>query len=210
MMAAALPRSQPQTGLRYGAALRSLAHLWRTEPVLRRATQMQAALFGSFTAFWTILALHLEEPALRLGADVAGLFGVVGAVGVFAAPIAGRLADRRGPHRVILLATGLTLVSWLAFGLWGGVAGLVAGVVLFDLGIQSALVSNQHRIYALHPSARSRLNTIFMTGVFLGGALGSAGATAAWRAGGWTAVCLYGAALALVAVLLAVGGRARA
>lgn len=210
MMAAALPRSQPQTGLRYGAALRSLAHLWRTEPVLRRATQMQAALFGSFTAFWTILALHLEEPALHLGADVAGLFGVVGAVGVFAAPLAGRLADRRGPHRVIRLATGLTLVSWLAFGLWGGVAGLVAGVVLFDLGIQSALVSNQHRIYALHPSARSRLNTIFMTGVFLGGALGSAGATAAWRAGGWTAVCLYGAALALVAVLLAVGGRARA
>ena len=210
MMAAALPRSQPQTGLRYGAALRSLAHLWRAEPVLRRATQMQAALFGSFTAFWTILALHLEEPALHLGADVAGLFGVVGAVGVFAAPLAGRLADRRGPHRVIRLATGLTLVSWLAFGLWGGVAGLVAGVVLFDLGIQSALVSNQHRIYALHPSARSRLNTIFMTGVFLGGALGSAGATAAWRAGGWTAVCVYGAALALVAVLLAVGGRARA
>ena len=210
MMAAALPRSQPQTGLRYGAALRSLAHLWRTEPVLRRATQMQATLFGSFTTFWTILALHLEEPALHLGADIAGLFGVVGAVGVFAAPLAGRLADRRGPHRVIRLATGLTLVSWLAFGLWGGVAGLVAGVVLFDLGIQSALVSNQHRIYALHPSARSRLNTIFMTGVFLGGALGSAGATAAWRAGGWTAVCVYGAALALVAVLLAVGGRARA
>jgi predicted MFS family arabinose efflux permease len=210
MMALVLPAGRTRATLRYGAALRSLAHLWRGEPVLRRATLMQAALFGSFTAFWTILALHLEEPALHLGADVAGLFGVVGAVGVFAAPLAGRLADRRGPERVLLLAAGLAFLSWFLFGLDGGVAGLVAGVILFDLGIQSALVSNQHRIYALHPDARSRLNTVFMTGVFVGGSIGSAGATAAWRTGGWTAVCLFGAALALVAVgLAALGSTAR-
>ncbi|HLN23732.1 MAG TPA: MFS transporter, partial [Patescibacteria group bacterium] len=125
VMAVTLPRNYPHAGLRYGAALRSLAHLWRQEPTLRAATVLQAALFAAFSAFWTILALHLEEPCFHLGADAAGLFGIVGAVGVFAAPLAGRLADRRGPQLVIALGSVLTLASWVIFGLWGRLAGLV-------------------------------------------------------------------------------------
>ncbi|MDR3436776.1 MFS transporter [Telmatospirillum sp.] len=204
-MAISLPRQPAHSGIGYGAALRSLAELWRTEPTLRSATIMQAGLFGAFTAFWTILALHLQEPAFALGADVAGLFGVVGAAGVVAAPLAGRLADRRGPQMVIRLGAALTLASWLIFGLWGTIAGLVVGVILLDFGVQSALVSNQHVIYALHPQARNRLNTIFMTGMFLGGSAGSAGATAAWNWGGWTAVSVFGATLAIGVLALRIG-----
>ena len=159
-----------------------------------------AALFGSFSAFWTILALHLEEPRFGLGADVAGLFGIVGVAGVMAAPAAGRMADKAGPRAVAILGT-LSVLSWLAFGLWNAIAGMVLGVLLLDCGVQSSLVSNQHVIYALDPAARNRLNTILMTGMFLGGSLGSAGATYAYRFGGWNAVCGFGAALALLAAL---------
>ncbi|WP_313387734.1 MFS transporter [Rhodospirillum rubrum] len=201
LMAAVLPRRVvPPQGLRYGQALRSLAHLWRDEPALRRATLTQAALFGSFSVFWTVLALHLQEPALGLGADVAGLFGVIGAVGVVAAPLAGRLADHRGPGPVIVLGASLVLVSWAIVALWASVLGLVVGVIALDLGTQSALVSNQHVVYALRPEARSRLNTVFMSGMFLGGAGGSAGATLAWSLGGWAAVSGYGAGLAILAL----------
>ncbi|MBJ7417381.1 MAG: MFS transporter, partial [Niveispirillum sp.] len=67
-------RTEPRP--RYAAIMRSLIDLWRREHVLRMATLVQASLFASFTVFWTALAFRLE--AFGLGAEAAGLFGVVG------------------------------------------------------------------------------------------------------------------------------------
>ena len=206
LLAATLPHSVPKTQSNYGALLQSLAALWREEPALRRAGLIQACLFGSFSALWTILALHLAA-RYRLSAQVAGLFGVVGAVGVLFAPLAGKIADRKGPHVVIGLASGVMLASWLVFGAWGTIAGLIVGVIFLDFGQQGALVSNQHVIYALRPEARNRLNTVFMGSMFIGGAIGSAGANPAWALGGWEAVCALGCGFVITACALHFQGR---
>jgi predicted MFS family arabinose efflux permease len=201
LMAWCLPRHQPIRKIRYGELLASTGRLWLREPVLRRAGFTQAMLFAAFSAFWTILALRLQLPAFHLGADVAGLFGLVGAVGVAMAPLAGRVADRRGPYPVIALGAVATLLAWLVFGLWASLPGMVVGVILLDFGVQIALVSHQHLIYGLHPEFKSRLNTVFMTTMFLGGSLGSAGAAVAWRHGGWFEVSAFGGGLALLALV---------
>ncbi|MDH2384460.1 MFS transporter [Bradyrhizobium sp. CER78] len=197
-----LPRHHATQKIGYVAALRSLVHLLVEEPALRLAAATQAMLFASFIAFWTVLSLHLQEPAFGLGPEIAGLFGVIGASGILAAPLAGRVADRRGSHLVVAIAAAISLFSWVVFAGWNAVAGLVVGVVLLDVGVNAALVSNQHLIFALRPEARSRLNTVFMTAMFLGGSLGSLGASWAYAHLSWLGVCGYGAVLAAAGLLL--------
>jgi predicted MFS family arabinose efflux permease len=210
LMALRLPRSQPQTAIRYPALLASLWQLWREFPALRLAAVTQAFLFAAFSVFWSILAFHLEEPRFGYGPDVAGAFGIIGAVGILAAPIAGRIADKRGPHRTILLGTVLAVASWITFGLWTSIAGLIVGVVVLDFAVQASLISNQHVIFALRPEARSRLNTVFMGAMFFGGAFGSATAVAAWHAGGWRWVSGLGLCFAIAAASRQIAGFGRA
>jgi len=202
-----LPPSLPAASMGYGRLLGSLLHLWRGEPRLRRATLTQALLFAAFSAFWTTLALHLEQPPFHRGADLAGLFGVIGAIGILAAPLAGRVADRRGPAPVVMTGAGVVLAGWLVLVGWNTLAGMAVGVVLLDFGVQSALIAHQQLVFGLRAEARNRLNTLFMTGMFLGGSLGSSGAMLAWRTTGWAGVGGFGIVVALAAAMVQVRRR---
>jgi predicted MFS family arabinose efflux permease len=200
VIALRLPRRAPTSELGYGSLLRSMWDLARDEPVLRDASLTGAALFAAFSTFWSVLSLLLAGAPFNLGAQAAGLFGIVGAAGALVAPLAGRSADRRGPNAVIRLAIGLTSLSFVIFALSGSsLSGLVIGVIVLDIGIQAAMVSNQSRIFAIRPQARSRINTIFMVAYFVGGAVGSGVGVFAWHHAGWTGVCGWGLFCTLVA-----------
>jgi predicted MFS family arabinose efflux permease len=197
---AALPRSQPSARLSYPALLRSMVGLVREEPVLRQSCVFGAATFGAFSAFWATLALHLAGPPFGYGSEVAGLFGLIGVVGVAAAPFVGRAGDRGNLRRTLGLGIGVTALSFVLFGLGGHVLWvLVAGVVLLDLGVQVVHVSNQTRNYALRPDARNRLNTVYMVAYFVGGMVGSSLGATGWAVAGWAGVCVVGVLLPILA-----------
>src|SRR5580700_9184945 len=192
-----MPKLPPKQKLRYSDAMKSLWTLFRTQPLLRESSLIGALVFASFSCFWTTLAFLLHSH-YGLGAGVAGTFGVVGAAGALVAPLAGRLADKHGSRWVISLGMSLLAASYLL--LWAEeaapistffhLAALVIGVVVLDMGAQMTQVANQTRIFGLVPSARSRLNTVYMTVYFTGAAVGSALATIAWVHWRWNGVCL--------------------
>jgi predicted MFS family arabinose efflux permease len=197
-----LPASRPTSSLPYGKLFVSMWHLIVEHPGLREASLTGASLFGAFSIFWSVLALLLAGAPFHLGPQAAGLFGIVGAGGALAAPFAGRFADRRGPRAIISFAIGLVAVAFVVFALSGkSIVGLVIGVLILDVGVQSAQISNQSRIYALAPEARSRVNTVYMVAYFIGGALGSAVGAAVWPAFGWVGVSIAGLLFAGLAAL---------
>jgi len=207
-----LPRFTPTTQLGYGALLGSMAALWRRHPGLRRAAMAQGLLSMGFSAFWSTLAVMLHS-SFHLGSAAAGAFGLAGAAGALAAPLAGRLSDRRGPELVIRLGAGLAALSFAAMLLAptlpaGAQLGLiVASAIGFDFGIQAALVAHQTIVYGLEPPARSRLNALLFTGVFIGMASGAALGSLALSTWGWSGVALLAALASSGALVLRLAQR---
>ena len=196
IIAKVMPRMEPRQQLTYGDAMRSLWTLFRTKPLLREAGVMGALSFAAFSCFWTTMAFLLQSH-YGLGPSTAGTFGVIGAVGAMIAPFAGKLSDRRGTRAVVTTAGAVFTAATL--WLWAGellhvstawhIVAMVLGVVLLDAGQQMMQVANQTRIFGLGSDVRSRVNTIYMTVYFAGGALGSAMVTLAWARWRWDGVC---------------------
>lgn len=198
-----LPTLPPSVGDTYGALLRSMVTLVRTIPALRRAALAQSLLSLGFSAFWSTLALALAAPPYRLGSTVAGLFGLAGAAGAAAAPLAGAIADRRGPHAVIRIGAAVVALAFAAMAAWPAALGvLVAGTIVFDLGVQACLISHQTIIYGLEPAARSRLNAVLVSSMFFGMGAGAALASQVFASFGWRGVMLLGAGSAALALVV--------
>jgi predicted MFS family arabinose efflux permease len=196
----ALPTQQPPERLRWRSILQSLASIFLAQPILRRRALVGALGMASFSVFWSMLSFQVG--VLGYGSAVAGLFGVVGLVGVVVAPIAGRLAVGPAPERINWLGLAIAASSFLVF--WLGARSLYAigaGVVLLDAGVQASHLTNQTVIFGLAPALQSRLNALYMVSYFAGGALGTFTAAVAWSLYGWPAVCGLGAAYALAGML---------
>ncbi|NDL00533.1 MFS transporter [Photorhabdus bodei] len=198
-----LPEIETPHTINYSQLLISLGKLIKQHPLLREAALSGFLLFAAFNTLWGSLALLLSQPPYGWGSDIAGLFGLTGIVGMLASPIIGSLTDHFGGKAIVAAgALFVTLALCLISGTSHSILFLFVGIILLDLGSRAGLVANQTRLYTLLPDARSRLNTVFMTCYFAGGAIGSSlGAVAAWHFS-WYGIAFSGGGCALLAALV--------
>ncbi|UYZ35867.1 MFS transporter [Clostridium beijerinckii] len=198
-----IPLCNPISDIKYSELLKSMIHLIKTEPILRESSLNGALMFSAFSAFWTSLIFLLESSHYNMGAEAAGLLGLVGVSGALAAPLVGKVADKRGSRFAIGICIVVVIVSYLLFFLFGfKIWGLVLGVILLDLGVQSCNVSNQARVHSLNEETRNRLNTIYMVSFFLGGAFGSFLGSYSYSHFGWYGVCTFGIITQILALII--------
>ncbi len=222
LLARFVPGRRPPAGPGYAQLIGSLWSLMRTERLLRRRALYAALAMAAFSAFWTTVALRLSAPPFDLGIRAIALFGFAGAAGAVAAPLAGRWGDRGWTRPGTILAHVAMLAAMALAGVagagWGrfdpaaapglGIALLAVAAILLDSGGVVDQTLGRRLVNLIRPEARARLNGLFVGCFFVGGAVGSAVAGAAWSAGGWGAVCATGAVYPLLALGLDLSGRA--
>ncbi|GAB2450286.1 putative MFS family arabinose efflux permease [Conyzicola lurida] len=190
-------------GRSHASLLASTLRLARTSPVLVQSAVMQFFVFGTFNLFWSSMVLHLTGGNYGWSVLGAGLFSLVGLAAGFATTQGGRFIDRFGPLRfagvlfvVLLAATASAIVDSDSIWLFGAT---IFVVTLANQLIQSA---NQSRALAANPGATAGANTLFMVGMFLGGAAGATVGPLAFTAGGVPLVATVGVGFVTVAALV--------
>jgi predicted MFS family arabinose efflux permease len=181
-----LPSIPPKFKGGYIQLLGSTLSLIAKYKVLWQAALLGAFTFGTFCSFWTTLTFYLSAPPIGYQPATIGLFGLVAIGGALVAPWFGKLADK-GDHlkslffTVSLIIAGILLIKIFPFS----VVALCVGIFILDIGVQATQITNFTRIYSLHEHAHSRLNTVYMTAYFIGGAAGTFFGVLAWNWGGW-------------------------
>ncbi|MNE25638.1 Inner membrane transport protein YnfM [compost metagenome] len=173
----------------YLSLLQSALQQIKRFSILRRSTLLGALIFGAFCSFWTTLTFHLSGSPFNFGSDTIGLFGILAIAGALLAPYFGKMVDGGNAAKSQLYTTGMLLFSVILLNvLPHSVWAIIIAVLLLDVGVQATQLINIATIYTLDEKANSRINTIYMTSYFIGGAVGTFVGVQCWKFGGWNLV----------------------
>lgn len=206
-----MPVMRPTFAGHYAELMRSVIGIWRRHRLIRLYSLRGGLAFGSMMTIWSCMAFHLAQAPFHAGSEKVGMLGLCGMVGAAAASGVGKYIPRVGIRRFCFIGTALQVAAWVVAWCFGDTyAGLIAAIILVDIGAQCHQLSNQSGCLQMVPEATNRANTIFMTHLFVGGSLGTLCAGVAWNHAGWAGVCITGlifAAASLVVTLMSKDGR---
>lgn len=200
-----LPNIQPTFKGKYSDLMKSLYSLLKEYPQLRIYSIRAALAFGSFLAMWSCLAFKMGKEPFYAGSNIIGMLGFCGIAGALSASLVGKYVKKVGVRRFNFIGCGLILLAWLLFYIGeNSYFGIVAGIIIIDIGMQCIQLSNQTSIFELSPGASNRINTIFMTTYFIGGSTGTFLAGTFWQSFGWYGVIGTGVLLTSASLLITI------
>ena len=200
---AMMPKMRPLFQGTYNQLMRSVGSIFVSHPRIRLYSLRPALGFGSVLSVWSCLAFHLAEPPFEAGSGMVGMLALFGVVGAVAASGVGKYVPKVGILRMSVIGASCQLSAWVAAYIFGDTyGGIIAAIILADIGAQCQQISNQSGSLQELPEATNRVNTIFMTTLFIGGSLGTLLSGIGWSHSGWTGVCFVGACFAILSLLL--------
>lgn len=165
-------------GITYPALLRSMVRVLKeTQPLQQRAFY-HACIFATFSLYWTVMPILLRSESLHFSNNEIALIGFVAIAGALLTPYIGKLADKGYIFFMTNVSMGLVILSiFLLFFVRDhsgiSIALIVISGLVLDIGVAGNMLLGQKVIFSLNPAIRNRLNGLYMTIFFLGGAFGS-------------------------------------
>lgn len=196
------PYVEPTFNGRFIKLMSSTFRLVKENPKAVTYSVRSGLIFGSLLGMWACMAFRMKEAPFFQGSDMVGLLGLCGIAGALTASNAGKYITRYGVEKVNACGVSLVLLAWIIMGLFQNYyVGIIAGVIIIDIGMQSVQLSNQSATMKLCPQASSRMNTIYMVTYFIGGSFGTFLAGTMWVKFGWYGTVFAGLSMVIASIL---------
>lgn len=180
------PYVDPTFNGRFVNLMTSIFHLLKEHPKAVTYSVRSGFIFGSMLGMWGCLAFRMKEAPFFQGSDTVGMLGLCGVAGALTASNVGKYIPKYGVEKIHALGVSCVVLAWIIMGIFQNYyAGIIAGVIIIDIGMQCVQLSNQSATMKLCPEASSRMNTIYMVTYFIGGSFGTFIAGTMWSQFGW-------------------------
>lgn len=193
----------PITKMSYGKIFSSMLDLLKQEPRLIFRSCVGGFAFAAMSVLFSTIALLLKS-SFGLSDMTVGIVTLVGVFGALSTKKVGQFADRGHTKTITWAGISTLAISWIF--LYLGQYYLISYIIgfgLINLGLALVHTSNQNIVFRLREDSKSRINSIYMTMYFIGGATGSALGIYAWRHGAWEMSCIVGICLVITAAIFA-------
>ncbi len=161
-------------------------------------------MMGSFVSVYNYLGYRLVAHPFGFSSAAAGLVFLLYLAGTVSSTAAGRLADRIGRPRVLIVSV-ITVVAGILIALPDCLPTVLLGVLLFTAGFFGVHSTASSWVGATATGNRSGASSLYMFAYYLGSAVVGWAAGFAYSHGGWAGLTAYIGVLVVIAAALTTG-----